>query len=674
MQAAQNAMASEIRNPAIQETVVVGLAQINNSFSGQNYLPYAVGLLQAYVERSAANAGRYKFLLPLYKRIRVDAAVQQLKPADVVGFSLYVWNERISLEIARRLKAARPQTLIVFGGPQVPDRAEAFLRANPFIDIACHSEGEQTFCKILESWPGCDLSTIPGISYLSAEGTLIHRPRGERLRDITVLPSPYLEGTFRPLIEAQPRETWIALWETNRGCPFACTFCDWGSATQSKVFTFDLGRLKRELDWFSERKIEFVFCCDANFGILPRDIEIAEHAAVNKRAYGYPKALSVQNTKNATERAYLTQKILSDAGMSKGVALALQSVDAHTLESIKRQNISLKTYEELQRRFTRDKVATYSDLIIGLPGETYDTFADGIGRVIEGGQHNRIQFNNLSILPNAEMGDPAYQAKYGMETVETRIINAHGLLEEDLDGIAEVQQLVIATRAMPRADWRRARILAWTTALLHFDKLLQVPLIVAHEISGLGYRKLLEAFTTVDRGSYPILADVQDFFATESASIQAGGYELVYGKDFLGIWWPADEYMFIKLTAEKKLDTFFAEAQRRLREIMTGHGSSLPLDMIDDAVKLNRALLSQPHQFDDIALTLDHDVWRYFRGVLNGLPEPLIPGPVTYRIERSKEAYDDLNTWCREVVWYGHRRGAYYHSGRTITIELAGHH
>src|SRR5262249_60085724 len=142
---------------------------------------------------------------------------------------------------------------------------------------------------------------------------------------------------------------------------------------------------------------------------------------------------SVQNTKNATERAYQTQKVLSDAGLNKGVALSLQSVDPTTLDAVKRRNISLETYLELQRRFTRDGVDTYSDLILGLPGETYDSFVDGVARIIESGQHNRIQFNNLSILPNAEMGNPAYQAAHGLVTVASRIINIHGALESAED-------------------------------------------------------------------------------------------------------------------------------------------------------------------------------------------------------------------------------------------------
>jgi len=51
--------------PQLADRVVVGLVQINNSFSGQNYLPYSVALLQTYVEKNAREPGRYQFQLPI---------------------------------------------------------------------------------------------------------------------------------------------------------------------------------------------------------------------------------------------------------------------------------------------------------------------------------------------------------------------------------------------------------------------------------------------------------------------------------------------------------------------------------------------------------------------------------------------------------------------------------
>ncbi len=565
----------------------VGLVQINNSFSGQNYLPYSVALLQAYVEKHAP--GKHEFLPLIYKRAPIDSIVESLKSADLVGFSIYVWNERISLEIARRLRKIDPFMRIVFGGPQVPDDPTEFLRANRHIDFVVHNEGERAFLDILEG------RTNP----------LEASVRYDRLRDLEEIPSPFLSGTFGSTMQENPDEKWIGLWETNRGCPHFCQFCDWGSATASKVARFGMERLQAETDWFADHRIEYIFTCDANFGILPRDVDIAKYVAKVKAETGYPSALSVQNTKNATERAYQTQKILNDAGLNKGVSLSMQSLDPATLHAVKRDNISLETYYELQRRFTRDGVETYCDLILGLPGETYDSFANGVDKLIASGQHNRIQFNNLSILPNAGMGDPAYQKRYGMVTVQSEIINIHGERIKLEDDVPEYQQLVIATDAMPLADWRRARVFAWWCALLVFDKLFAFPLHAAHE-KGRSYREMIEAFMAADQGS---LRWINRIFHREARSIQQGGPEYIHAPEYLDIYWPADEWVFIALTHTDLLEKFYREASQVVQGVET-------------EAKRNQAQLN-------------------------------LPG-------------EDFQKWCREVVWWGNKRGGYLR-------PLAGH-
>src|SRR5271169_652161 len=98
-------------------SVTIGLVQINNSFSGQNYLPYSVAVLPSYAQRNASLPDRFQFLQPIYKRTPISQAVERLSEADVAAFSTYVWNGRISLEIARRLKDRKPRTLVIFGGP-----------------------------------------------------------------------------------------------------------------------------------------------------------------------------------------------------------------------------------------------------------------------------------------------------------------------------------------------------------------------------------------------------------------------------------------------------------------------------------------------------------------------------------------------------------------------------
>src|SRR5579884_3363144 len=89
------------------EKVTVGLVQINNSFSNQDYFPYSVGLLQAYAQKHAMNPERYEFLLPIIRRVRGDGSLERLLNAQVFGFSTYVWNYRLSLAIAERLNRLR---------------------------------------------------------------------------------------------------------------------------------------------------------------------------------------------------------------------------------------------------------------------------------------------------------------------------------------------------------------------------------------------------------------------------------------------------------------------------------------------------------------------------------------------------------------------------------------
>ena len=675
----------------------VGLVQINQGFSGQSYFPYSVGVLEAHARAYLSRPDAYRFLVPVYRREKVMAAVEQLLTADVVGFSLYVWNEQLSLAIARELKTRRPDTLIVVGGPQVPDhadhlhkhdhttgsapliqlgaspadRVEQFLKRHPYVDAAVHGEGEQVFTRILEAperW-----RETPSISFL-ADGRARHTERLPRLANLDDVPSPYLTGTFAPLMAASPDHAWIAMWETNRGCPFSCTFCDWGSAVAAKVTRWSEERLFREIEWFAQQQIMFVFCADANFGILPRDVELARYAAQVKARTGFPCKLSVQSTKNAENRAYAVQKILSDADLNQGVVVSMQSMDPQTLKDIKRANISTTAFKKLQREFTLGGVDTMSDLILGLPGETYDSFANGVSRLIEGGQHNRIQFNNLSILPNAEMGDPAYQARHGMQSVRSRIINIHGSREEE-DEVAEYQELVIATGSMSREDWVRTRAFAWMVGLLHFDKLLQIPLIVAHTLSSVSYRDLIELFSSgrlADVGDFPLLQRMREFFLAKARDIQSGGEEYCYSKEHLGIFWPADELFLIRLATAGDLQTFYREAEEALARFLAARAANVPRVVLHDAIRLNQALIKQPFQSGNLVVDLGWNVWELYRGAVRGESVDLVERSSRYLVDRTTERWDSWAEWCQKVVWWGNKRGAYLY-GNTPQVQLAGH-
>ena len=644
------------------DKVIVGSAQIHSGFAGQHYLPYSIGILQAHVLHNSKKKERYDFRSIIYKRELLNVCVKKLKDCQIILFSTYVWNEKISLAIAKETKKNDPNKFIIFGGPSVPDnidnKTEKFLRKNFFIDVCVHQEGERAALQLLDNYPSNNFESIPNISYLDKNKKFVNNKNIPRLKSFENTPSPYLFGVFDKLIKENPQETWIASWETNRGCPFSCAYCDWGSAINSKVARMELDRVFKDLDWFSKNKIEFIFCADANFGILPRDYEIAIKAVENKKKYGYPKVLSVQNTKNARERAYKVQKLLAENYLSKGVTLAMQSADLHTLKEIKRDNILLADYQALQRRFTKDGITTYTEFILGLPGETYESFAKGVSDVIQAGQHNRIQFHNLSLLPNAEIASSEYIKKNKIFTKETPFVYPHGSLDEKLaDGINEKQELIISTKTMPTKDWIKTKTYASISEFFYFNKILQVPLLFKHKLNKKSFKFLFEDIMSLkNKKQYKVIESVVESLYEHANSITRGGYEFKSKKGWLDIFWPPGEFEYINILKNNMFDEFFEEAKHYFLSNSTDKNHS---EIINECLILNKKMMRLPFETKDVTLNLKFNILECYNLMLQNLNFNLKEEQNRNLIVKSDFTFDNWNDWMREVIWYGHRSGRY---------------
>lgn len=603
----------------------ITIALVQYSTGSPVYLPYSVGLLQASLLR-AAHPERYHFLLPRVFPVPLAEEVESLQSADILAISLYVWNERRSLALARRLKAEHPHVLTVFGGPQVPDRAETWLREHPYVDLVCHGEGEDVFLALMEMWPQRNWKQIPGLSWLES-GQFYHSPPAPKRRDLSVFPSPFLSGVFEPLFEAYPDQAWASTWETNRGCPFSCVFCDWGSAIASRVNRFDTPRLLAELDWMAAHRLTHIFCADANFGILPRDLEISEYAARLKLKTGQPGSLMVQNAKNLPERSFEIQKRLIQAGLDTQLTLALQSLHPPTLKASGRENISLSAFETLQKRLMGDGVRTYTDLILGLPEETYASFTDGIATLVARGQYHAFQFFNADILPNAPMADPAYRARYGLETATVPFRHGFTPLEGDPDGLVEVQQMVIATAALPRPDWVRARCFAWLMELLFFNPgTLRMPLLLLLAVGNLSIKPLIEAFMAPGT-SWPTLDWIWHFFQAKAEGMQQGEPEYCPCPNGLGeILWVGPSHALLELLVRThRLAAFYQEAEACLK--VFANQAELPLTALEDACFLNASQIQLQFLQEPFAsrYTLRWNVWDCVQQLLKGQAPVLSP-------------------------------------------------
>jgi len=649
-----------------KERTRVGLVQIGSKFGEQYYFPYSIGLLQAYAQKNLKNPKEFNFLLPVYKHAKLSRTVEYLLGTDVIFFSTYIWNYQISLAIAKEIKKNKKDCLIVFGGPQIPESAKEmkkFLSKHLFIDIASYGEGEIPFLRILENFKKRTWQNTPAIGFFSQKNSFVYNsPSGgvEKLKSS----SPYLNGIFDSLMKANPEDNWSGLLETNRGCPFNCAYCYWGRRQKKSICLFDIKRIFKEIDWFSRKKIEFIFCCDANFGLFSRDSKIVKKVVENKNKYGYPMAFSVQNTKNSTEKIFKLQKALNDAGLQRGVNLALQSLNKKTLKSINRSNISNETYKDLQLMFSKNRISTFSDLILGLPNETYDSFTNGVSILIKEGQHNRLQFINLMILENTVMADPDYQKKYGLIIKESKIILPRTNLDNQPE-VFESQNLVIGTKTMPKNDWVKTRVFCWMTSLLHFNKLLQIPFVLLNKFGLVDYRELIEIFTK-NYKKYPEISKIFSTFIKKAKDVQKGKGEYISSKDWLNIWWPIDEYIFIMLFRENKIKLFYQNAESVINDFLKTKKIKLPEKLLADVIRFNQALIRLPMVKNDIDVVLNYNIPEIYEGVLTGRIVPLKQGIFKYRIDRKNKKVSSWKKWYRQVVWYGTKKGAYLYNWKKI--------
>jgi radical SAM superfamily enzyme YgiQ (UPF0313 family) len=142
---------------------------------------------------------------------------------------------------------------------------------------------------------------------------------------------------------------WNGTLETNRGCPYKCTFCDWGSLTYSKVKQFGLTRVFHELEWMADNKIGYLDVADANFGIfVERDNMIVDKLIEVQKRTGYPYRTGWSWAKNQkSEVVAIAKKLINSGHFNNGLTISLQSLDENTLKTIKRNNLGINKISDI---------------------------------------------------------------------------------------------------------------------------------------------------------------------------------------------------------------------------------------------------------------------------------------------------------------------------------------
>ena len=447
-------------------------AEITSGPINEHYLPFSVGCIWAHANQFEDIKSNFKLCDVIWRRDRQATILEKIEDPDIVGFSCYVWNHNWNLTLAKKIKDKYPNCLIVFGGPSVNEE----WTKHDFIDVAMFGEGEIAWTELLRLYN--ENKPIP--SYWN----------NPRQNDIANFPSPYTTGFFDKIIEENPDVSWFMMLETNRGCPYHCTFCGWGADYLNKLKNFNLHRVEDEIKWAITHNIHWMFIIDANSGIMKeRDVEIAW---MIRRAIETPgskiRRVTFNHAKNLNEHCFEMEKIIQD--WTYGLEIAIQSMHQPTLTAAKRINMGMNNLERAYALCRKHGIRYYTELVLGLPEESKETYINGLMQLLELGQHDSVKTYPCTVIPNSEMDTPEYQKRYDIKLIYPRDMyrSPEERIWDDEDNSYESIAMVSSTASASSQDLADCLSYSWMMSQFHYAGITQLLARYLYHIKNINYR------------------------------------------------------------------------------------------------------------------------------------------------------------------------------------------
>ncbi|MBR3588059.1 MAG: cobalamin-dependent protein [Clostridia bacterium] len=615
--------------------------QPNTLLGNSIYFPYAVGVLSSYALQFEDVSEKYELAGIIFKEDTEKEVMSSIIDPEIVGFSNYFWNYEYNLEQAKNIKEKYPECVIIFGGHQV-SRDSDFLLKYPFIDILIFGEGEIPFTRILRTLDkGESLGNIPNISFRNGNGEIIKTE--DKAEGVENYPSPYLTGIFDKLLNVPEGMEFNAQLETNRGCPYHCSFCDWCDY-DLPMRQFPMERVKKDLEWISGHKISYCMCVDSNFGLFERDEEITEFAVSLKKKNGFPDKFGACFAKNKTDRIFTINKMFNDVGMSKGVSLAFQSMSETVLENISRKNMNKDKLSEQLELYHKAGIPTYTELILGLPGETLKSFSEGICELLERGQHDSINVFRCEVYPNSTLSNKDYMKKFGIKTAINKLnINHCAISNAVFSGGLEY---IIETSTMSADDLVKATVFSACIQSVHCHGLLQCFAIYLHNAMGVPYYNFYNSFINYFSDREGVIGDTIRRISRCIESTADGEADLSYiNREFGDITWPYEEAMLLDYIY--KLDDFYKEAEEFIKDF------GIEENVMNELMSYQKNLIVTPFD-NDVKATYSYNWKEYFYNILANKETKLDKKETTLRFF-ADDVPSDWENYAKKIIWYGRR-------------------
>lgn len=351
------------------------------------------------------------------------------KRPKVVAFSCYIWNIEMVLSVAENLKKVLPEVMVILGGPEVSYNAGEILCNYPFVDLVMRGEGEETFLEFLDCYIGKsrELSDIPGLTYRKDDEIINTPDRG--VMDLNEVVFPY-----RDMAHLENR---IIYYETSRGCPFSCSYCL--SSIDKKVRLRDFDKVRKELDFFLEKKVPQVKFVDRTFN--------CNHT----HAYEIWKYIGEHDNGVTNFHFEISADLLREEDFTlfrnfrKGLIqleIGVQSTNPRTIEAIRRKMDIEKVKEAVLRVHEGGNIHQHLDLIAGLPFEDYESFRNSFNDVYAM-KPDQLQLGFLKVLKGSYMGEEkdAYEVKH-ISRPPYEVLATKWLPYDDVLRLKQVEEMV----------------------------------------------------------------------------------------------------------------------------------------------------------------------------------------------------------------------------------------
>lgn len=580
-----------------------------------NLLPLACGQLVARLKQEKELLRKCNLCGIVFRRPRSpQELVSEMENVFIIGFSCFLWNMNISLQTAEEVRKRFPQALIVIGGPSVPKDSELtgdFFRDYPAIDVVAIGEGEEVFAAVCNRyWQNEGFADIPGIIYRDRETGTIHRTRPEEIISMDGLPSPYLDGTFDDFYRKYDSEFSGIIWETNRGCPYECTFCTWGNLPSRKIREKPMAQVKGEIEWIGRNKIKYIAMSDSNFGIRTRDVELAEMLAECKKKYGVPDFVSVSWAKHSPRKVLQISEIFKKSKIGFRITSSLQSLNDDVLKAVNRNNIKLSSYQQIKEAFRNQGLYSYTELILGLPLESYNSYLSGIEDSLSENIFDQLFIYPLFLFPNTQIASSESRRKYGLEG---KIIEGRYTKSKESDNmVKEFVEIVIATLAMPRDKWVDAFVVGFYILALHDDRLAFFILRYLKKNFKIKITDLISFSREIcSRGNLPILQ--KSFMRLENCARdvqEEGKSHLIEPEGYGDIPYDPPEGIFLELLIER--EKFYSEFLYAVEMYLKKQNIIFDKAILEDLFLFQKAVIAHPDGPVAQTLHLKYDWVDYF--------------------------------------------------------------